>query len=67
MADRFKTNAPPAHGIRRQYKCVVCGSQMRLKSRVSHPTRGASYELQTYRCPGCGNTLEVAEPTPGAV
>ena len=40
---------------------------MRLKRRQPHPTRGAAFELQTYRCPGCNNTLQVNVPTPGAV
>src|SRR5437868_2143126 len=68
MAAPMRADTPaPAHGVRRHYKCVVCGASMRLKRRESHPTRGAAYELQTYDCPGCGNRLQVNEPTPGAV
>ena len=59
--------ATQTHGVRRKYKCVLCGAPMRLKSRQSHPTRGAAFELQTYRCTTCGNTLQVNEPTPDAV
>lgn len=67
MIDRSRTKVHAAHGLRRQYKCVLCGAKMRLKRRQSHPTRGAAYELQTYECRGCGNTLQVNEPTPDAV
>jgi predicted SprT family Zn-dependent metalloprotease len=67
MADRTRMSAQHAHGVRRKYKCVVCGAHMRLKRRQSHPTRGAAYELQTYACQVCGNTLQVNEPTPDAV
>ena len=67
MIVRNRTNLTVAHGLRREYKCLVCGAKMRLKRRQSHPTRGAAYELQTYACRGCGNTLQVSEPTPDAV
>ena len=67
MADRTRMNGAPAHGRRREHKCIVCGGRMRMQRRQAHPTRGAAHELQTYGCPACRNTLQVNEPTPGAV
>jgi uncharacterized protein YlaI len=57
---------PPKHGSHKRPKCIVCGRFMKLKRREAHPIRGPKYELQTYDCPGCGNSVGVNVATPGA-
>jgi hypothetical protein len=33
--------------------CEKCGGRTYLSRRELHPTRGAPYELQTFRCASC--------------
>src|ERR1051326_2392446 len=60
------TRVVNTHGARRNVKRILCGAAMRLVRREPHPVRGPEYELQTYKCRGCGNQLWLDVPTPGA-
>jgi hypothetical protein len=60
---------PPAkHGARMEVSCEACAGATTLTRRESHPTRGPSYELQTYTCRRlkCGHINQVVVKTPGA-
>ena len=46
--------------------CPNCGITAYLKRRIPHPTRGSTYELQTFVCQKCGSAETREVFTPGA-
>jgi hypothetical protein len=53
--------------VRKKPRCDNCDVSMRLERRAAHPTRGDGFELHTFRCPDCGNTVaqDAAASPPG--
>jgi DNA-directed RNA polymerase subunit RPC12/RpoP len=47
-------------------QCSNCGGRTRVKSRVTHPDHGPTYELQTFECPKCGTIDTRSVHTPDA-
>ena len=50
----YGTQSQDKHGRLKPPKCDICKIFMRIIRRQAHPTRGARYELQTFKCPTCG-------------